>query len=284
MLEPWALSRSSHKKRLMRLIFQDAALKRSACLHALCEPEATHIRSLGLKNPIAIVPNGILLADYQDLPDKSVLAQKYPHLKDQKLILFLSRLHPKKGVLHLLDAWGQMAQEFKDWHLVIAGPDENNHQAEIVAKIQSAGITERTTLTGMIAGSDKLAVLAAADIFVLPSFSEGFSMAILEAMACRLPVLLTPGCNFPEAVQAKAAIEGQPDAPSTAAGLRTLLEMTDAERGTMGLQGYNLVAANYTWKRIASNFIQLYEWCIGGGTPPTTVRLHDGASRPFTIR
>jgi glycosyltransferase involved in cell wall biosynthesis len=133
------------------------------------------------------------------------------------------------------------------------------------------GLHRSVTLTGVLEGRDKLAALSAADAFALPSFSEGFSMAILEAMAARLPVLLTPGCNFPEAMHAGAAIEVQPTAADTQRGLRELLSMSDEQRRAMGERGRILVERHYTWTAVAAQMMELYRWMRGGGSPPAFV-------------
>jgi len=271
MMESWILASSPLKKKLARAFFQDKSLAQAACIHALCVPEASDLRASGFCNPIAVIPNGIRLENLATLPPKETLSEEYPEIKDKKVLLFLSRIHPKKGLLHLAEAWGTLAKDFPDWHFVIAGPDEVGQQSEIERVLDSQGVSDRTTFTGALKGDRKLAVLAAADVFALPSFSEGFSMAILEALACRIPVVLTAGCNFPESVAAGAAIEVKPDAKSTQDGLRQLLEMTDEERQDMGTKGRNLVAKDYTWDHIAEQLIEVYKWRLGGGDAPACV-------------
>lgn len=273
MLEPWALAHSAWKKKLMRLLFEDKSMKNASCIHALCYPEANNIRALGFETPIAVIPNGVDLQAYTILPERESFAQDFPHLQGQKLILFLARIHPKKGLLHLIKAWSQLAAQFPDWHLAIAGPDEVGHQAVLKQAVESFDIARQTSFVGMLAGADKLAAFSAADLFVLPSFSEGFSIAVLEAMACSLPVLLTPQCNFPEAVAANAAIEVEPNAESTREGLEVLLKMTDQQRAEMGARGYRLVGEKYSWEHVAKNMIEVYRWCLDSGDPPATVRL-----------
>lgn len=273
MLEPWALANSAWKKSLMRRLFEDKSLRNAACIHALCRPEARNIRSLGFKTPIAVIPNGIDLQEYEELPQREAFVEKWPHLKHCKIILFLARIHPKKGLLHLIEAWSRLAAQFPEWHLVIAGPDEVGHQIVLQQAVESYGLTRQMTFVGMLAGADKLTALSAADLFVLPSFSEGFSVAVLEAMASKLTVLLTPQCNFPEASVAGAGIEVNPDAASTQAGLHRLLALSDEQRKAMGLKGYEIVSQNYTWKRIAKQMIEVYDWCLGGGSPPPFVEV-----------
>ena len=271
MLEPWAMANSARKKQLMWRLFQGRALRRARVLHALCDAEKTAMRALGLINPIAVIPNGVNLADFADLPDAGAFDAAFPVARDRKILLFMARLHPKKGLVPLLEAWKTLAAQFPDWLLVIAGPDENGHRTDLETLVESCGLQRAATFTGMLDGTLKRAALARADAFVLPSFSEGFSIAILEAMACRLPVLLTPECHFPDAVESGAALQAAPDAESLSRAARVLLEQSDASRAQMGARGYELVARRYTWERVALNWKSLYEWCDGAGAKPDFV-------------
>jgi glycosyltransferase involved in cell wall biosynthesis len=132
-------------------------------------------------------------------------------------------------------------------------------------------VESSVTLVGPLYGERKLAALAAASLFVLPSFSEGFSMAVLEAMAARLPVIITPECNFPEAEKASAGLQVEPTEDGMALGLHELLRASDAEREQMGRNGRVLVETGYTWDRIARQMVELYQWLVGGGAPPACV-------------
>jgi len=271
MLEPWAMANSARKKQLMWRLFQCRALQRACVLHALCDAEKTAMRDLGLTNPIAVVPNGVNLAEFADLPAKAEFEAAFPGAKERKILLFMARLHPKKGLVPLLHAWKNLALAFPNWLLVIAGPDENGHRAELETLVAQFNLTNAVLFTGMLDGALKRAALARADAFVLPSFSEGFSIAILEAMACRLPVLLTPECHFGDAVAGGAALQAAPDAQSLAEVARVLLEQTDAERAQMGARGYELVANRYTWERVAAAWKLLYAWCDDKGEKPACV-------------
>jgi len=274
MAEPWILSRSRLKKRAVEDLFQMRSLQTAACIHAICEPELHSIRQYGVRAPVAVIPNGVNLNRFQNLPDRSIFEDRYPELKSKKRLLFMARLHPKKGLLPLLEAWKTIAGEFADWQLVIAGPDEKGHRAEVEAVIESGRLHESVSLIGMVAGSAKLETLAAADAFVLPSFSEGFSVSIIEAMASGLPVILTPGCNFPEATRAGAAIEVNPTPEELAEALRSLLGAPESDRQDMGARGRDLVARNYTWDHIAHDMKAVYEWALGGGPAPSCVHLN----------
>ena len=151
--------------------------------------------------------------------------------------------------------------------MVIAGPD-CGFETPARRLIQELRLAQSVLLTGNLQGEAKQEALGAAEVFVLPSFSEGFSMAVLEAMACGLPVLLTPGCNFPEAAASGAAVEVEPNVGSVESGLRRVLSLSDTERQNMGRTARTLIAARYTWDRVAEQTMQLYCWLTGRGLRP----------------
>ena len=276
MLEPWALNNSRWKKKIAGWLFENRNLRSANCLHALCAAEAENLRRYGLRNPIAVIPNGVDPAAFQRLPERGLLEARFPVLRNRRWGLFLSRIHPKKGLPHLLRAWKSVMDCSSDsrWMLVVAGPREGDHQAEMRRLTAELGLERLVCFTGPLQGEEKLAALAGSELFVLPSFSEGFSMAVLEAAAAGLPVLLTPQCNFPELAQASGAIEVSPDVAGCEAGLRELLGLPDTERRLMGRRGKDLVARSYTWPRIVEQMLSVYHWLLEGGTPPACVRLN----------
>jgi poly(glycerol-phosphate) alpha-glucosyltransferase len=276
MLEPVALARSAWKKRLFRLAVEDDNLRRAACLHALNAPEARGFRALGLENPVAIVPNGVDLPPGSAQPDSGALRRRFPALPPGQLLLFLGRLHPKKGLLPLVDAWAQLeaarSLDRDGWTLVVAGPDQVGHEAEVRRRVAERGLGARVFFAGPLHGEAKAEAFAAADAFVLPSFSEGFSVAVLEAMAYRLPVLVTRACNF-DVESPGAGLLCDPDPGSVAAGLRELMSRTPAERAAMGAAGRALVERAYTWPAIAASLVAVYSWLLGGGERPAAVEV-----------
>ncbi len=272
MLEPWALKQSSWKKQLARRLYAGRTLERADCLHAITTSEVASFRAFGLDAPVAVVPNGVDLEEFEGLDAaRDRLADLYPTERGRPVALFLSRLHPKKGLLHLMTAWAAVRADHADWVLLVCGPDDIGYRSEVEQRADRLGLGESVIFAGPVYGADKLAALAAAECFVLPSFSEGFSMAVLEALACRLPVLITPGCNFPEVEDAGAGIVVAPNAAGTEEGLRRLLTLDPAERATMGGRGRRLVEEQYTWDRIADTMMEVYQWLIDGGTPPECV-------------
>ena len=291
MLEPWALNRSPLKKKLAAWWFEDKNLREADCLHALCAAEAENFRRYGLKNPIAIIPNGVDLPkggkhpvthgndetgkiESGDLPVvANDVAGKISQPGGRRCVLFLSRLHPKKGLINLLHAWRQIAGDFKDWCLLIGGHGDPDYEQGLKTLAKDYGLEKSVVFTGPLYGEDKRRALAGADVFVLPSFSEGFSMAILEAVAAGLPVLLTPECNFPELAKAGAAIEVSTQAPILEKGLRQILQISDEERKAMGRKGTELVRQSYTWPAIAERMCKLYEWLAGNTERPEDVQI-----------
>jgi glycosyltransferase involved in cell wall biosynthesis len=269
-LEPWALAHSRWKKRLAGRWFQDADLRRATCLHVNSESELAGVRAYGLRNPVAVIPNGVTPEAFDELPPRTALETRFPAVRGKRVCLFLSRLHEKKGLEHLVIAWARLQRDFPDWRLVVAGPDDG-FEPQLRAAIDALGVDATVTLTGPLYGQDKRAAFAAADLFVLPSFSEGFSMAVLEAMAAGLPVLITPGCNFREAAERGAAVEATPDADGTEQGLRNLLGLDDRERRAMGARARELVEARYTWGAVSGRLLQLYGWLCSGGPRPDFV-------------
>jgi glycosyltransferase involved in cell wall biosynthesis len=272
MLEPWALQNSRWKKRLAAWLFENNNLQSAHCLHALCAAEAQHFRNYGLRNPIAVIPNGVdasrLAGPKTDLGDllgpNSVAAHP-------RAILFLSRLHPKKGLENLLAAWRGLAADYPQWRLIIAGAGEPAYEETLRQLIHDHDLARQVLIYGAAYGEEKRRLLLSVDGFVLPSFSEGFSVAILEAAAAGLPIVLTPECNFPELTAAGAAFEISPSAPTVEAGLRQLMKLSAAERHAMGERGRKLVQQSYTWPVIADQMLSAYRWLLGTAPRPACV-------------
>jgi glycosyltransferase involved in cell wall biosynthesis len=274
MLDPWALTHSRWRKRLAGWLFQNAHLKGAACLHALCESEAGSIRAYGLRNPICVIPNGI------DLPEQ--YNERIPPWEGQievgkKALLFLGRVHPKKGLRQLLNGWAEARQVNPsaafDWTLVIAGWDQGGHEDELRRQTREMQVDDSVVFVGPLFNERKAAALENAEAFILPSFSEGLPMAVLEAWAYELPVVMTPECNLPEGFEAKAAIQTKTSGNEIARSLGKLWEMSDAERTAMGKRGRALVEERFTWKKAAEQMKSVYEWVLGRGARPDCVRL-----------
>jgi poly(glycerol-phosphate) alpha-glucosyltransferase len=272
MLEPWALKHSVIKKRLAGWFFERHNLQTADCLHALCAREAQHFRNYGLRNPIAIIPNGVNLNGLTAGQRNDRVLQEFPELKDRKVILFLSRVHPKKGLPDLFRAWVKAKSRQNNWALLVVGPDELGHEAELQKMADDLGIRQDIIFAGPAYGDRKSRLLSFVDAFVLPSHSEGFSMAVLEAAGAGLPILLTTECNFPELAAAGAAIEVPAGLAGVAKGLSRFLALTDLERKQMGSRGLELATQSYTWPAIARQMMAVYNWLEKAGLRPDCVQ------------
>jgi glycosyltransferase involved in cell wall biosynthesis len=228
------------------------------------------LRSIATWTPICFIPNGVDLTLYENLPDRRSLELELPVLAGKFNLLFFGRLHVKKGLDLLAAAVGRVAAEYPALHLLVAGNDDGAWPV-LRDRIAALGLTRRLTYVGHVAGERARQVWAAADAFILPSYSEGFSMAVLEAMACRLPSVITTACHFPEAGAAHAAIVVPPDPVSVTSALRGLLERSIPERAALGALGRRLVEDQFTWDRQAQRLTAVYEWLAGGGPPPDCV-------------
>ena len=212
------------------------------------------MRKLAPWTPICFVPNGVDLARSTTCPPRSVLEAEYPELAGKFVLLFFGRVHVKKGLDLLAEALGRVAPDHPDLHLLLAGNDDGA-LSPFRDRMAELGLTRRMTYLGHVAGERARQVWAAADAFVLPSYSEGFSMAILEALACRLPCLITTACHFPEAAAAGAAVVVEPrrlDGCHPRACANCSSERPTERRTASARNGRRLVEA-YTWDRQAPN-------------------------------
>jgi glycosyltransferase involved in cell wall biosynthesis len=210
------------------------------------------------------------LGPFENLPSRSVLESRHPELIGKFVILFFGRVHIKKGFDLLAEALGRLSPDHPEMHLLVAGTDDGAWQP-FHERIEQLGLTRRVTYVGHVSGERAREVWAAADAFVLPSYSEGFSMAILEALACRLPSVITTTCHFPEVGAADGAIVVEPSVADVSRGLSELLEHTPDELNAMANRGRRLVEQNYTWDRQAERLASVYRWVAGGGAQPEAV-------------
>jgi glycosyltransferase involved in cell wall biosynthesis len=266
MLESWALRNAPWKKRIAAAFYENQHLRGATCLRALSEAEARSIRRYGLRNPICVIPNGV------DLPDPSEPNTK-TQSENRKTLLYLGRLHPKKNISNLIRAWNQIFKSQRHsgdrWVLAIAGWDQGGYENELKRLATGASVV----FLGPRFGAERNECYRTCDSVILPSLSEGLPMTVLEAWAHAKPVLITPECNLPEGFEANAALRIGTTSEEIAAGLKQLAEMSNHDRAAMGTRGRTLVATNFSWPRIGEQMRTVYEWVLGRGTPPETIRL-----------
>jgi glycosyltransferase involved in cell wall biosynthesis len=270
MAEPWALRHKALKKKIYTALVEGKNLRRASCLHALSRPEVGHLRALAPRTPVALVPNGVDLQPFDDLPPRSKLETEFPELEGKFVLLFFGRLHVKKGLDLLATALASVKRDHPNLQILLAGNDDGA-LAPFLAQAEALGVASQVTVVGHVSGERAREVWAAADAFVLPSYSEGFSMAILEALACRLPALVTTACHFPELASADGGIIVEPTAEAVTTGLRDLLERSVDERSQLAANGRGLVESRYTWDQQAGRLASVYDWVMGGGPAPEAV-------------
>jgi glycosyltransferase involved in cell wall biosynthesis len=266
MLDPWSLAQKQWKKRVALALGVRRMLNGAAALHLLNSAEAQLLAPLRLRPVPCIVPNGVDLGGLDPLPDPGEFRAAHPGLGHDPYVLFLSRLHYKKGLDVLASAFARVAPQHPRVKLVVAGPDGGERQA-FSQQIATLALTNRVVLTGPIFGRAKWAALAGAACFCLPSRQEGFSMAVLEALACRVPVVISEQCHFPEVGGSGAGVIAPLDPGAIAAGITRILA---DPRGAaeMGSAGRGLVEARYTWDKVVAGCDHIYGHCADRSEPP----------------
>lgn len=263
MLDAWALAQSRSKKAVAKVLWANRLLLKAGCLHALSASEAASIAAVAPGRPICVIPNGVELPmiESTDAPPR------------EKVLLFLGRIHRKKGLSELLNAWAKATARNAGWRLEIAGWDDGGHEQGLKVQAAQLGLNESVRFVGAAFGKDKERLFRRASAFVLTSFSEGLPMTVLEAWSYGNPVLMTKACNLSEGFEVGAAQRCEPNPESIAVGLNALLESTNEEtRRAMGTRGRKLVEARFVWPVVTAKLAAVYEWLLGG-RKPETVRL-----------
>lgn len=277
MLEPWALNHKKWKKRLAWSLYQKFILENASCLHTTSVAEAEQIRKLGLRNPIAVVPNGIEIPELNtnwQMRDGRTEYDIYSKKKkeyEKRTILFLSRIQKKKGLVNLVKAWAKVKDP--GWSIRVIGPEEDGHLAEVKSLAENCGVIEDFTFEEPIDGDLKWTVYRNADLFVLPTFSENFGIVIAEALACGTPVITTKGAPWEELNTHRCGWWIDIGVQPLADALKDAMSRSDSERVIMGLRGRKLVEDRYAWPRIAEQMIEVYASVLYGGKVPDCVWL-----------
>lgn len=254
MLDSWALARSGAKKRLSAALWEGRLLRDAAFIHALAEAEAAAVRAYGLNGELAILPNGVVCPDF--------IAPAIP--TGRRTMLFMARIHPKKGLTELLSAWAKLPAALRQgWHLQIAGWDEIGILDDLRQQAAALDIADGVSFPGGLHGAAKDATLRKASAFILPSYSEGLPMAVLEGWAYCLPVLMTDACNLPEGFAAGAALRITTDPAQMAEVLTQVLDNAPA-LAAAGAAGRQLVETQFTWDAIAARMLAHYHRALEG--------------------
>lgn len=260
LLDRWALANGYWKKKLFGALFQKKVLDYTELIQINnLDEESDLMNFLGHRHPnVKIIPNGMNLKNFEILPEKGNFKEKFNIPKDKKLILFLSRINIKKGLDLLLPAFKEILSKRNDCILVLAGPDDG-YLNETKLFIESESLSENIRLVGMLVGEDKLAAFADADIFVLPSHSEGFSIATLEALVSGIPSLLSDRVGFGESIrQSNAAYLVALNSDSIVVGLQKMLDDREYCK-QLAINGKNLVKVKYDIELVAKELFEEFK-------------------------
>jgi glycosyltransferase involved in cell wall biosynthesis len=257
----WAMARSRAIKILFWSSLQKSAISHAKLFHATAENEYSDIRRLGFRQPVAVIPNGI------DIPEVSRPA----HRGNDRILLFLGRLHPVKGVDLLLEAWARLQGSHPRWRLRIVGPGDADYLRKLKEQADALGL-ERVTFAGPLYGEEKGEAYRSADLFVLPTHSENFGVAVAEALAAGVPVVTTKGAPWSGLVEHRAGWWVDIDAEYLRRALDEAMSKDPHALAEMGERGRGWMERDFSWDRIAAQMIESYRWIREGGTRPAWIQ------------
>jgi glycosyltransferase involved in cell wall biosynthesis len=259
MLEPWARRRARVKKWIAWQLFESANLGAARAFHATSAEEAESIRACGVRAPIAVIPNGV--AAQAPVADAPPVRGRY--------VLFMSRLHPKKGLEMLLDAWSAVRGAHPDVRLVISGPDLIDYRPTLERKARTLALGESTLFHDPLHGEAKSSALAKAEVFVLPSFSENFGIVVAEALSHGTPVITTRATPWASLEENRCGWWIDPTVDALTSALSTALALSPDERRAYGDRGRALVRDSCSWDAIAADTAAFYRWICEDNCRPS---------------
>lgn len=246
MLGAAALRYSATKKRVFWALAQKPALRHVGLVHATSYEEAREASAMGIAAPVVVVPNGV------DLP-----ATVGNNGSSKRTILSLGRVHPKKGLDRLVNAWAQVGHRFPEWRVRIVGPDEGGHAAELRAQIKRLGVS-RISIEGPLFGADKEAAYRDAGVFVLPTLHENFAMTVAEALAAETPVIATKGAPWSGLETHVCGRWIEHGSEALAAALIDMLALGDDKRAEMGSRGRKWMTTQFSWDGVGAALLDHY--------------------------
>jgi len=271
-LYDWNMKKSKWKKRVVLSLFQMEMFKKASCLHATEINELKAIRKLGIKTPVALIPNGIELTEFDNLPQRKIAQQKLNLDTNKRYILFLSRIYSKKGLEYLINAFSAIHKEFPEWELIIAGPVyDKKYFDKILFTIKQKRFSEKVHFFGMVSGQKRLNLFASSSLFVLPAHTENFGMVIGEAMAAKLPVITTTGTPWKTIKDKNAGWWIDLNDKNMQKALYNAMEKSQQNLEEMGKRGYQIIKEQFSWQEVAYKMESVYRWLVGEGNKPAWV-------------
>ena len=259
-LTAWALKYKGFRKKIAWNYIQRDILYAAKLLHATSFAEAEQLRQIGLPNPIAVIPNAI------EIPAGITISAEREVNPAEKIALFLSRIHPVKGLLKLIQAWHLSRPS--GWRLLIVGPDENGHRSEVERLVNNLGLNDVIEFIGAVDSSQKWDYYRRANLFILPSHSGNFGLVIAEALASGLPVITTKNTPWKELQEYQCGWWIEADVDCLAATISEATSLTHSQLVEMGKKGMELVKNEYQWESAARKMISAYQWILGNEHKP----------------
>ena len=262
MLSEKALRWHAKKKWFVAAAFQRSALSQASCLHATSERELEEIRAFGLKLPVVVTPPG-----FQDQPNPEILdtirfRARYGIQEKNKVLLFLGRIYPIKGLLRLVTAWARIKKEYPEWILVLAGPDEGGYRSELEDALHRLHCAESVRFTGFLDHLEKWNAFAVADLFVMPSDFENFCIAIAEALSAGIPVVASNRTPWQVLEREQCGWWIQRDVDSLAETLHQAMKLEPRERRKIGDRARKLFVKLYGPGGSGRRMIDAYRWLV----------------------
>jgi glycosyltransferase involved in cell wall biosynthesis len=257
MLSPWSLAQSKWKKRVYLLWRLGRNLREAGALHCTSDAEAAHVRRFVSGSRVIVEPLGLNLADFEPLPAQGTFRAAHPQIGDRPLVVYLGRIHPGKGVEYLIPALARCGDPRA--MLAVVGPDSEGFEAEVRRLAEAQGVRERVIFTGLLRGADRVAALADADLFAMPSDHENFGISVIEALAAGAPVLISDQVNIHREL-AEAGVAGvvRNDVASVTEGLRRWLG-DERMRREAAAKARPYAARQFDWGKIAERWTSHYE-------------------------
>ncbi|MCP4934412.1 MAG: glycosyltransferase, partial [bacterium] len=264
-LDPYLYKRSTRGsvllKRFYERIFDLPNLNAASAIHFTTEEERKRVAFLGLRAPSFVIPNGLDWSHFECLPARGGFRTELG-LGNEPLVLFLGRLHPVKGLDILVPAFAQVHQYYPEAKLVLVGPDNDNYGEKVKAWVDEHRLKESTFFVDTLDGAEVLDAYVDADVFALPSYTENFGMTVVEAMACKLPVVISDQVKiYNEVVESGGGLVTHCDVDKVAKAIIELLG-DSVRRKTMGSAGRSYVEAHFTWPSIVQGLMREYEVII----------------------